>query len=111
MLRRGEPTSHDRTADTTAASSCESARLTARAPSAATSTARDSGGGSPTGGIPNRVDVQVEELAAKLHGGLGDLLSVAVRPDSDLDAKRRWVLTHVHPPHPHTRLKSVSLYQ
>ena len=88
MLRRDEPDSHDRTAATTLASISGLARCTSRAPSAATSTAFDPGGGSAAPGDLNRVDVKVEKLTAEPKGGLRDFLGVAVGPDCNLDVKR-----------------------
>src|SRR6266511_566863 len=48
----------------------------------------------------DRLDVEVEQLAAKLQGGLGDLLGVGVGPDGELDAERRRSPFHAHPSPP-----------
>ena len=45
----------------------------------------------------DRVHVEVEQLAAKLEGRLGDLLGVGVGSQLDLDPERRWTLLHAHP--------------
>ena len=48
---------------------------------------------------PGHIDVQVKQLAAKLQGGLSDLLNVTIGPDRDLNAEHRRVLIHAHTPY------------
>src|SRR5215217_4466047 len=51
------------------------------------------------------IDVQIEQFTSELQSGLGDLLSVGMNADSDLEAERPRLVIHAHP---HLRGPSVS---
>ena len=53
--------------------------------------------GLASAGQLDRLHLEVQQLTAKLQGGLGDLLGVVVGPGADLDAERRRSLFHARP--------------